>query len=118
MSEPATATGVRVVFVTAPDEAVAESLVRTLVDEKLAACGNIVPGLVSIYHWQGQVQRDAEVLIILKTAENNVARLTQRVPELHPYEVPEVVVLPVVDGHHAYLDWVRLAGNARRAENQ
>jgi periplasmic divalent cation tolerance protein len=107
MADAGRASAVRIAFVTAPDQETAERLVRTLVDERLVACGNIVPGLVSIYHWQGQVHRDGEVLIILKTAENNVARLTQRVPELHPYEVPELLVLPVVDGHPAYLDWVR-----------
>ena len=103
-------TGARVVLVTAPDLAVAERLVRTLVEERLAACGNIVPGVTSIYRWQGGIQRDEEVLIVLKSAAQTVPRLTARVPELHPYEVPEVVVLEIAGGHGPYLDWVRAAG--------
>lgn len=110
MAERGAGTDVRVALVTAPDEATAERLVRTLVEEGLAACGNIVPGVTSIYVWGGRLERSNEVLIILKTAEAHVPRLTRRVPELHPYEVPEVLVLPVVAGHHAYLDWVRGAG--------
>jgi periplasmic divalent cation tolerance protein len=117
MAEAGPNTDIRLALSTAPDLETAERLIRTLVDERIIACGSIVPGLVSIYHWQGQVRRDAEVLIILKTAEINVARLTQRVPELHPYEVPELLLLPVVDGHPAYLDWVRSTANARRAES-
>lgn len=99
--------GVRVALVTAPSVEVAEALVRRLVEERLVACGNIVPGLTSIYRWEGEVARDAEVLIVLKTVEDVVPRLTERVVELHPYEVPEVLVLPIEAGHDAYLAWVR-----------
>ncbi|HLU24729.1 MAG TPA: divalent-cation tolerance protein CutA [Longimicrobiales bacterium] len=99
-------TGVRVVLVTAPDEKVAEDLVRALVEEGLAACGNLVPGLVSIYRWRGRIERDSEVLIVLKTTASAVPALLERVPALHPYEVPEVLVLPVEAGHGPYLAWV------------
>lgn len=98
---------VRIALVTAPSREVAESLVRQLVEERLVACGNIVPGLTSIYRWEGEVACDAEVLIVLKTADEAVPRLTERVVELHPYEVPEVLVLPIEAGHDAYLAWVR-----------
>jgi periplasmic divalent cation tolerance protein len=102
MAEPDT----RVVLVTAPDVAVAESLVRTLVDERLAACGNILASVLSIYRWQGQVHREEEVLILLKTRAERIPELLRRVPELHPYEVPEVLALPVLAGHGPYIDWV------------
>ena len=97
----------RIVLVTAPDPAVAESLVRRLVEEGVVACGNILPGVTSIYRWQGAVEHDSEALIVFKTTTDGARRLVDRVPELHPYEVPEVLVLPVEAGHGAYLDWVR-----------
>lgn len=100
-------TDARVVLVTAPDVTAAERLVRALVEERLAACGSIVPGVVSIYHWQGETQRAQEVQILLKTNEARVGALLDRVPALHPYEVPEVLVLPVTAGLGAYLEWVR-----------
>ncbi len=99
-------TDVRVALVTAPDAGAAEALVQALVEEGVAACGNIVPGVVSIYRWQGQVERAAEVLVVLKTTAAAVPRLLERVPALHPYEVPEVLVLPVAAGHQPYLAWV------------
>ena len=101
------ATDVRTVLVTAPDGDVAESLARTVVGEGLAACVNLLPGAVSIYRWAGEVQRVTEVLMVLKTTEDNVEPLRARVVELHPYEVPEVLALTVDAGHEPYLDWVR-----------
>lgn len=101
-----TETAVHVALVTAPDRAVAERIVRTLVEEGLVACGNILGGLISIYRWQGAVEEATEALIILKTTSASVAELIRRVPELHPYDVPEVLVIPVVSGHAPYLDWV------------
>jgi periplasmic divalent cation tolerance protein len=102
-------TEVRTALVTAPDAGSAETMARTLVEEGLAACVNVIPGLVSVYRWKGEVQRDEEALMILKTTESRVAALRERVVQLHPYEVPEVLVLSVVDGHEAYLGWVREA---------
>jgi periplasmic divalent cation tolerance protein len=98
---------VRIALLTAPDLEVAERLVRALVEERIIACGNIVPALISIYRWQGEVERSGEVLIIVKTTTAEVPRLLDRVPELHPYEVPEVLVLPVEAGYGPYLSWVR-----------
>lgn len=99
-------TDVRVVLMTAPSQDVAKELVRRLVEEKLVACGNIVPGLLSIYRWDGEVQEDAEVLVILKTHAGTLSELERRAPELHPYEVPELLALPVTGGFPPYLDWV------------
>lgn len=96
----------RVVLVTAPDAAVAESLVRRLVQEGVVVCGNIIPGITSIYRWKEAVEHEEESLIVFKTTVTGARRLVERVPELHPYEVPEVLVLPVEDGHLPYLDWV------------
>ncbi|MBZ4422516.1 divalent-cation tolerance protein CutA [Myxococcus sp. RHSTA-1-4] len=100
-------TDVILVLVTAPSADKAAELARTLVEEQLAACGNIVPGLRSIYRWQGQVHDDSEVLLILKTKDVLFEALRARVVELHPYQVPEVLRVDVADGHAPYLAWVR-----------
>lgn len=94
------------VIVTAPSQDVAENVVTAVVEERLAACGNIVPGVTSIYRWEGAVQREAEVLIVLKTTRAVLAALMRRVEELHPYDVPEVLALPVATGLDAYAVWV------------
>lgn len=93
-------------MVTAPSSAAAEQLVTRVVEERLAACGSIVPGVTSIYRWQGAVERADEVMIVLKTVPAAVARLTSRVAALHPYDVPEVIALPVTAGLDSYIDWI------------
>lgn len=98
--------GVATVLATAPTEA-AEEIVRQLVDERLAACGNILPGAVSVYRWEGRVHREEEAVIVLKTLRRLAPRLLARAAELHPYDVPELLVHDVADGGGAYLDWVR-----------
>jgi periplasmic divalent cation tolerance protein len=95
-----------VVLVTLPDAQKAQELARTLVDERLAACVSIVSEVRSIYRWQGAVQEDAESLCVIKTSEERFAALKERILSLHPYEVPEVIALPVVAGHAPYLDWL------------
>jgi periplasmic divalent cation tolerance protein len=92
---------------TAPDAEQAGRIARALVDERLIACANLVPGLTSIYRWQGQVQSEPEVLLLMKTRRSLVPRLKERLPQLHPYEVPELVVTEVTDGLAPYCDWVR-----------
>lgn len=95
-----------VVYVTAPqDEAV--DLAKTLVEERLVACVNLVPGLRSIYWWQGKVEDEPEVLCIMKTRSNLFESLRDRVRELHSYEVEEIIALPIVAGNPPYLDWIR-----------
>jgi periplasmic divalent cation tolerance protein len=98
---------VAVVLTTAPSADVAESLASRLVDEGLAACVNVIPGVTSIFRWEGATQREAEILLVVKTTADRVSALRDRIVGLHPYEVPEVVALPVSDGHAAYLAWVR-----------
>jgi len=97
---------VRLVFMTAPDEAIAAQIAGRLVDEQLVACGNILPGVRSIYRWEGQVCDDPEVLVIFKTLASKVPLVAERVMALHPYDCPEVVSVPVDGGSQAYLDWV------------
>jgi periplasmic divalent cation tolerance protein len=95
------------VLSTAPDASTASRIAEALVGERLAACVNVVEGVSSIYRWKGGVQRDREVLMVVKTTSDAVERLRSLLVELHPYEVPEVLALPVADGHPPYLDWVR-----------
>lgn len=102
--------GSRVVLMTAPDADVAEGMARTLVEEGLAACATLLPGVVSIYRWQGTVERQDEVQVILKTGAPRVEALLARAAQLHPYDVPELLVLPVVAGLPAYLAWVEGEG--------
>ena len=105
-SVPKEADAVVVVYVTAPDADVARTLADALVGARLAACVNIVPGLTSLYRWEGKVQADAEVLLIAKTTAGRLAALDAHVREHHPYDMPEVLALPTVGGSAAYLKWV------------
>jgi len=99
-------TGFVVVLVTAPSAEKAAELARQLVEERLAACGNVVTGVRSIYRWEGKVQDEAEALLILKTRAELFEPLRARVAALHPYSCPEILALPVVAGHAPYLDWL------------
>ena len=98
-----------IVLSTAPSEEIAEHLARSLVDERLAACVNRVPGVQSTYRWEGKVETATEVLLIIKTHSACAPELTRRLQELHPYEVPEVLALPVGAGSAAYLAWIKAA---------
>jgi periplasmic divalent cation tolerance protein len=84
----------------------AERIARALVDERLAACVNIVPGVVSVYRWKGAVEREHELILVIKTIGEKVEDLKARLVELHPYELPEVVVIPIGGGHAPYLAWL------------
>lgn len=97
---------VRLVYTTCPDTATARSIARTLVEERLAACGNVVPGLVSIFRWRGAIETEKECLLLLKTTAGRLDALAARLAELHPYEVPELLAVPVEHGASAYLRWV------------
>jgi len=95
-----------VVLVTCATEEAAAALAGTLVEERLAACGNIMSGVRSIYRWQGAVQQDSEVLLLLKTMAARVPALSARIRELHSYDLPEVLALPILGGLPAYLAWI------------
>lgn len=94
------------VLSTCPDEATATRISEALVSERLAACVNRIPGLRSMYRWQGQVQDEPEVLLLIKTTRDRFNALEVRLKALHPYEVPEIIALPVVAGSAEYLAWV------------
>ncbi len=96
-----------VVYVTAPNEDEAAVIAKALVVERLAGCVNIVRGIRSIYMWQGKIEDDAEVLMIVKTQAPLFERLSRKVKELHSYSVPEVIALPIVNGSDGYLAWLR-----------
>ena len=91
---------------TLPADADAAEFARTLVDERLAACVNLLPVMESVYRWEGKIEFEAERQIVIKTSRDRVVDLWDRVRELHPYEVPEFVVIAIVDGNEAYLRWI------------
>jgi len=96
---------VLVVLVTCPPER-AQQIATALVEERVAACVNVVPSLQSIYRWQGEVQSEGEALLIVKTAQDRFEALKQAVLKHHPYELPEVIAVAVDRGHAPYLEWV------------
>ena len=95
-----------VVYCTCPDQGAAEYIAEAVVSERLAACVNLVPDVTSIYCWQGEIQRVAELLLIIKTRRAVYPQLEARIIELHPYQVPEIIALPIQAGSAAYLDWI------------
>ena len=100
------AADVVLVLTTLGASADADAFARTLVEERLAACVNVLPLMSSTYRWKGAVERDDERQLVIKTTGARVAALQERVRELHPYETPEFLVLPVAGGSDAYLGWV------------
>ena len=97
---------VKLIYVTAPSLADAKRIAETVVSEKLAACANFFDGMSSIFEWEGKLCREQEALLILKTTAERVAELTERIKELHPYDCPCVVALPVEGGNPDFLKWV------------
>jgi periplasmic divalent cation tolerance protein len=95
-------------FSTCPDEASAQRIAVALVEERLAACVNRLPGLQSTYFWDGRLQDEREILLIIKTTAARLADVEARLMALHPYELPEFVALPVTGGNERYLEWVRM----------
>jgi periplasmic divalent cation tolerance protein len=100
-------TDVVVALSTCPNEDIARSIAETLVTEGLAACVNRLSGLRSTYIWDGRLQDDAEILLMIKSCRARLQDLEARLKTLHPYELPELLVLPVAGGNEGYLDWVR-----------
>jgi periplasmic divalent cation tolerance protein len=95
------------VMVTAPDISAARAVASTLVEKRIAACVNISPSWHSIYHWEGKIQEDSEVLLLIKTTRRHFdGDLIQTIQEKHPYDLPEIIVLPIVAGEKNYLDWI------------
>ncbi len=103
--------GFRIVLSTCADRTQAEHIARSLVDSQLAACVNLLPGVKSIYRWQGRVESSEEVLLIIKTGAAQVENVQRAIASLHSYEVPELLVLDVSGGSECYLEW--LAGSLK-----
>jgi periplasmic divalent cation tolerance protein len=103
------------IHVTMPDAERASALAQILVGEGLAACVNVVPGIRSIYRWEGRIQEDDEVLCLIKTRPALFDRVRRRILELHPYEVPEILAFGVDEGSPTYLDWLHDATRAPEA---
>lgn len=100
------AVDVHVVLVTAPTEAVASALAERVVNDGLVACVNIVAGIRSVYRWQGAIESATEQLLVMKTTRDRLATLQATIVSLHPYDVPEIIALPVTGGLPAYLQWI------------
>jgi periplasmic divalent cation tolerance protein len=101
-----TAADTLVVLVTTPSVEEGQTIARCLVAERLAACVNVVPGVRSVFFWEGQLQEEAEALLVIKTRRERYEALQRRILELHAYSVPEVLALPVEAGAPAYLAWL------------
>jgi periplasmic divalent cation tolerance protein len=100
-------TDILLALTTCPTPESADSIATALVTEGLAACVNQLPGMQSIYMWQGKLQNEREIQLVIKTTQQQWATLAERLLALHPYEVPELIAIPVCAGSQSYLDWVR-----------
>jgi periplasmic divalent cation tolerance protein len=100
-------TDIVLILTTVPAVSRADAIARSLVDERLAACVNVLSAMTSFYRWQGKIEQEEERQMVIKTTRDRVAAVQTRLRDLHAYEVPEFLVLPVSDGSTGYLDWVR-----------
>lgn len=100
------ATNHLIILCTCPDKTAAENIARMLVKKRLAACVNILPGLTSVYPWQGKIETAEEHLLLIKTHQDHYTAVEQRIREVHPYELPEIVAVPMAHGLPDYLQWI------------
>ncbi len=105
-----------IVYITAPGEEEAAGLARTLVESKLAACVNILNNIRSIYSWQDNIEDDREHLLIVKTQRHLFDRLAEKVREIHSYDVPEIIAMPIVEGSLDYLKWLQESTDLKHLE--
>ena len=96
-----------IIYSTINDLKDARKIAHTLVEEQLVACVNIIPNIESIYKWKGKVEYALEVILIAKTVEENVVKTIRRIKELHTYELPDIIVIPIVGGHKEYLEYIK-----------
>lgn len=101
-------TNFRFFYVTTPNKSTAKKIAKTLIQEKLIACANILPGMNSIYRWQGKIEQAHECILILKSHKKMTTKITQRVKQLHPYQVPCVLSFSVASGNADYLQWLEM----------
>lgn len=97
---------VLLVLTNVPDTGTAQMLARTLVEQRVAACVNLMPGVQSVYRWQGTIEEASEVTVLIKTTQAHYAELEAAIQAVHPYEVPEIIALPIAGGLPRYLDWI------------
>jgi periplasmic divalent cation tolerance protein len=107
LSKSSTEDDALIVFCTAPDAEVATLLARGVLERKLAACVNVIPGLRSLYWWQGELQDDSEVQLLIKTHRARFSEIEAFIKDNHPYEVPELIAVSIVAGSEPYLRWLR-----------
>ena len=100
-------TDLRIALCTVPDETTAGQIANTLVSEKLAACVNIIPSVVSVYRWKDAVEHGQELLLLIKTSASVWPLLETRILELHPYELPEIIAVPIHSGQTDYIQWIK-----------
>jgi periplasmic divalent cation tolerance protein len=110
MSDPQ----ILMVMSNAPNKESAHALARALVEAKLAACVNILAGVQSVYRWQGKIEQAEEVTLLIKTTHQNYAKLQQTMVSAHPYDVPELIALPITEGYAPYLQWVAAETNPEK----
>lgn len=96
----------QLILSTCPDSATAERIANTLVEEKLAACVNILPQAQSVYRWRGKVETGSETLVLIKSKAVNFGSIATRIQSLHPYELPEIIAVPITEGSPEYLSWL------------
>jgi periplasmic divalent cation tolerance protein len=97
------------VLCTCPEKSVADTIAQSLVADRLAACVNIIPGLDSWFRWQGRIERAGELLLVIKTTRDRYPGVERKIRALHPYELPEIIALPLTLGHAPYLAWIEQA---------
>lgn len=103
-----------IVLCTVPDPSAGERIAQALVAEELAACVNLLPQVTSVYRWEGRVETDSELLMIIKTRRGVYQKLEERIVALHPYELPEVIAVPIAEGLAGYLSWIdAMTGGSR-----
>lgn len=108
----------RVVMTTVVSAEEANRIGRTLVEERLAACATLLPPIHSIYRWHDQIESSAETMLLIKTSLDHLPALETRLRELHSYQTPEFLVLPVESGSHAYLDWLQASLTCTHSEEK
>lgn len=106
----------KLVYITAPNRAEAEKIAETIVTEKLAACANLIDGVTSLFHWEGRLCRETEVILILKTTDEHVDALTARIQQIHSYKCPCIVTVPIEGGNPDFLNWI--AASTRHETNE
>ena len=99
-------TNLQLVLCTVPDRECAEQIAEALVAEQLAACVNIIPGIASVYRWKGGMEKDEELLLLIKTSQGMYESLEQRIRALHPYELPEIIAVSIQAGQKDYIKWI------------